>query len=117
MRALSALEYEHGENGVVLVEITHEPGLTTLIVGRLPDGNEMKRHKSLTRLGKADGKLPDYSSAYDTMAAACRVYPPQTPEGNALYERVYETRSGAHTLLGRLCVELAGGKEADDAKK
>jgi hypothetical protein len=117
LEALDAAEVEHGNNGVVYVEIAHEPGLPTMVIGRLPDHNEMKRYRSQTRLTKADGKVPDFAAAYDTVAASCRVYPPQTQEGNALYERVVDKRSGAHTLLGKLCVELAGGKEADDAKK
>lgn len=117
LEALDASEVAHGHNGVVYVEIAHEPGLPTMIIGRLPEHNEMKRYRSQTRLVKADGKVPDFSAAYDAVASSCRVYPPQDAAGNALYERVVDKRSGAHTMLGRLCVELAGGKEADEAKK
>ncbi len=117
LEALDAAEVEHGHNGVVYVEVTHEPGLPTMIIGRLPEHNEMKRYRSKVRLAKADGKLPDFSAAYDEIAASCRVYPPQNEAGNALYERLIDRRSGAHTMLGRLCVDLAGGREAEDAKK
>jgi hypothetical protein len=108
LEALDALEIEHGDSSVRVLDVAFTPGLPTFAVVRCPKGPESKRYKDRLR----EGDKPNGIKAADELGASCLVYPPDGPVRAALLA----ARPMLLTTAGTSAIELASGKAEEEGK-
>lgn len=110
LEAVDALEVEHGDSNITLLDLPFTPGMPTLVAGRAPTTLEIKRYRDRVKPRK-DGKPGDPVAAAEEIASVCRVYPDADT-----YAQVLEARPGVHIQLGLEVMKLATGRAQEDAK-
>jgi hypothetical protein len=106
LEAVDALEVEHGDSNVAVLEIPFTPGLPVLAAVRTPTDAETKRYRSRLREKNADAAV-----AAEEVGLSCVVY----PKGEAL-ESVLSARPGLRVQLGTEALGLATAKAKADEK-
>jgi hypothetical protein len=115
LEAFEALADELGRENLSRLILPYTEGCTTFLVVRTPTTAEAKRYRDQVK-PKDFSKAPDMVAPAELLAAACRVYPPKTPEGDVLYRLAGDKRPGVYTQLGLLALGLAQGQEAEAGK-
>jgi hypothetical protein len=105
LEAIDALEIEHGDSNVAVLDVPYTPGLPTCVAARCPKPEEIKRYRS--RLKAKKGEQVDAVEAAEELASICRVY----PSDSEVYARMLSARPGIHVQLGVAAVGLAAGSE------
>jgi hypothetical protein len=108
---IDALEVEHGDSNIKVIEVPFTPGLVTLAAVRAPSPPEVKRYRSRVKPNAKTGEPGDAVAAAEELASVCRVYP-----GEDEYAALLEARPGLHVQLGVAAIQLAAGR-AEDAGK
>lgn len=110
LEAIDALEVDHGDSNIDVVEIPHTPGLPVLLAVRTPTEVEMKRYRATVKPGR-DGAPGDSLKATSDLAAVCVVYPDKD-----LYKKVLAARPGVDASVGLAAVKLCMGKAESEGK-
>lgn len=108
LEAIDALEVEHGDSNIAIVEVPFTSGLPVMCAVRTPKPVELKRYRDRLRKNK-DQQL----EAAQELAAVTWVY----PSDKDVQKQVLEARPGIDGQLGVTALQLALGKTEDDAKK
>lgn len=110
VEAIDALEAEHGDSSVGVINVPHTEGLPTCVAVRCPKPVELKRFR-VRVTPKNDKDKPDAAEAAAELAAVCRIYPDADT-----YARLCDARPGLATQLGSKAVDLATGKAESEGK-
>ena len=99
--AVDALECEHGDHNVTVVEVEHPlPGLPTLFALRCPRPSEVKRWQSRMKKGK-NGSEPDGIAAAEEIATPCILYPDKD-----VAEEIFRARYALKLQLGQAALKI-----------
>ena len=112
LAAIDALEEEHGDTNITVLEVPFAPGLPTLVAARTPTEAEIKRYRHRLKRKKADAPPPDTQAAAEELAASCRVYPPD----GEVYAELLSKRPGVHLQLGVAAANLALASAESEGK-
>lgn len=107
LEAIDALEVEHGDSSVAVVEMPYTSGLPTCAAVRCPKPAEIKRYQARLREQK-----PDPAKAAEELGAVCQVYPPAGEDRDALHA----ARPGLLVQLGTEAVKLSIGRAESEGK-
>lgn len=108
--AIDALEVEHGDSNVGVINVPFSDGLPTCAAVRCPKPAELKRYR--TRVTpKHEKDHPDTAAAAEELAKTCRIYP--EPEA---FDALCLARPGLAVQLGSKAVTLATGNAEAEGK-
>lgn len=108
--AIDALEVEHGDSNVGVINLPYSAGLPTCAAVRAPKPAELKRFR--TRVTpKHEKDRPDSGAAAEELAAVCVIFPDAET-----YARLCTARPGLAVQLGSKAVDLATGKVEAEGK-
>jgi hypothetical protein len=106
LEAIDALEVEHGDSNIAVVEVPYTPGLPVLAAAKVPPEAYLKRYRA--RLKEDVKNAPE---AAEEVADACCVYP--DPE---VRKALFAARGGLRVQLGGAAIKLATGREESEGK-
>jgi hypothetical protein len=106
--AIDALEIEHGDSSVGVINVPYADGLPTCAAVRCPKPAEMKRYRARIK-PKHEKDQPDTVAAAEEIAATCLIYPDKD-----VFASLCLARPGLGAQLGAKAVGLALG--SDDAE-
>jgi hypothetical protein len=106
LEAIDALEVEHGDDNIAVLEVPFTPGSPIMVAARCPSSAEFKRYRA-----RLKEKNPDPIKAAEELGTSCRVYPDATA-----FETLLAARAGILTQLGVAAVQLATGRAVEEGK-
>lgn len=110
LEAIDALEVEHGDSSVAVMNVPFTAGSPTCVACRCPRPAELKRFRSRVT-PKHEKDHPDTAAAAEELAATCRVYPEKD-----VYEKLCTARPGLAAQLGGEAIKLATGRNEAEGK-
>jgi hypothetical protein len=110
LEAIEALEIQHGDSSICMLEVPYTPGLPNLVAARCPNDAEVKRYRASVKPDK-QGRPGNAVAAAEQLAALVRVYP-----DDEAYAAICAARPGIHAQLGATALGLAVGKAEDEGK-
>lgn len=108
--AIDALEIEHGDSNVGVINVPHTDGMPTCVAVRCPKPAELKRFRSRIK-PKHEKDHPDNEAAAEELAKTCRVYP-----GPDAFEALCVARPGLAVQLGSKAIALSTGNAEAEGK-
>lgn len=106
LEAIDALEIEHGDQNVKVLDVECSAGLPTCVAARAAKPAELKRYRDTIRNRRED-EPPDHVKAGEQLGGVARIYPDAET-----FAKVLAERPGVLLQLGVAAVELAIAKEA-----
>lgn len=97
LEAIDALEVEHGDTNIAILEVPFTLGMPVLAAVRTPTDPETKRYRS-----RVQAKNADTAAASEEVGMSCVVY----PTGDVL-EALLQARPGVRVQLGTSALGLA----------
>jgi hypothetical protein len=110
LEAVDALEVQHGDSNIDVVDVAYTPGLPTCFAVRVPTDPEMRRYKSRLK-GIANSKDVDAIAAAEELGESCLVYPAAD-----VREQMKAARSGALSICGTAALKLCQGRLSSEGK-
>jgi hypothetical protein len=111
VEALDSLEIEHGDSNVTHVDVPFTPGLPTLVAGKCPTPDLVKRYQARITPKKDGSAHMSPADAASEIGAACRAYPDAET-----FAKIVEARPGIVVQLGVECLKLAAGRASSEGK-
>jgi hypothetical protein len=108
LEAIDALEVEHGDANISIIELDYVPGLPTCVAVKVTPPAVLLRYQA--RLRNEDKTTVD---AAKEVCDSCRIYPSDDETWTALLQ----VRPALYTQMGVEAVNLGRGKTAAEAKK
>ncbi len=110
LEVVDALEEEHGDSKIAVLNVPYTPGLPTLVAARLPTDPEIKRYRYRCK-DKGPKEPGDAIGAAEELSAKTRVYP-----DDETYAKICAERHGVPLQLGIISANLAIGKAEAEGK-
>jgi hypothetical protein len=107
LEAIDALEVEHGDNSVAVIDVPYTQGLPTCAAVRCPKPSELKRYQARLKEQK-----PDTAKAAEEIGAVAQIYPPVGDDRDGLHA----ARPGLLVQLGVAALGLSTGKAQSEGK-
>lgn len=108
LEAIDALEIEHGDSNIAIVELDYVEGLPTCAAVKVTPPAVLLRYQA--RIRNEDKTQVD---AAKEVCDSCRVY----PADDEVWKALLAVRPALHTQLGVEAINLGRGKSAAEAKK